>query len=124
LIAVPTTVLVVVDGADVVEVVVVGGMVEVVAVGAAVVVVVARAGELVVVVEVVLVVVLPVRVDPLLGDGRVVVVTPRELSDSVAGVVWKLINPAKPATVATATKPARFMSGALSSVRLLDSCHS
>jgi hypothetical protein len=112
--AVPTTVLVVV-GADVV--VVVGGVVEVVAVGAPVVVVVARAGGLVVVVVEVLVVPLPAPDDPLLVgalDARVVVVAPRELSDNVAGLLWKLINPANPATVATATNPARLMIDVLS----------
>jgi hypothetical protein len=112
--AVPTTVLVVVDGADVV--VVVGGLVEVVAVGAPVVVVVARAGGLVVVVVDVLVVPLPAASPLLVGalDARVVVVAPRELSDNVAGLLWKLINPANPATVATATNPARLMIDVLS----------
>jgi hypothetical protein len=57
-------------------------------------------------------VVAPARVDPALVEGRVVVVTPRELSDKVAGFEWKLIKAAKPATVATATMPARFMSDA------------
>lgn len=90
----------------------VGG--EVVAVAAGELVVVARTGELVVVVEAV-VVVLPARVDPVLVDARVVVVTPRELSDKVAGFVWKLISAANPATVATATTPARLMVEVLSS---------
>jgi hypothetical protein len=113
--AVPTTVLVVVDGADVV--VVVGEVVEVVAGGAPVVVVVARTGGLVVVVVEVLVVTLPTPDDPpLVGalDARVVVVAPSELSDKVAGLLWKLINAANPATVATATTPARLMVEVLS----------
>jgi hypothetical protein len=42
-------------------------------------------------------------------DVRVVVVAPRELSDKVAGLLWKLINAANPATVATATIPALFI---------------
>jgi hypothetical protein len=114
LIAVPTTVLVAVDGADVVVVVVeVVAGVEVVGVeaGGAAVVVVVRAGALVVVVVEVLVVPLPAPGDPLLVEAlgaRVVVVAPRELSDNVAGLLWKLINAAKPATVATATNPARL----------------
>jgi hypothetical protein len=114
--AVPTTVRVVVDGADVV--VVVGGVVEVVAVGALVVVVVARGGGLVVVVvEILVVVPLPAPDGPLpvgVLDARVVVVAPRELSDNVAGLLWKLINAANPATVATATTPARLMIDVLS----------
>lgn len=114
----PTTVRIVVDGGVVVVVVVAvvvvraGAVVVVVVVArvpAAVVVVVARAGAVVVVEA--LVEPLPPRGDPLLGAlvARVVVVAPRELSDNVAGFVWKLINPANPATVATATIPARFM---------------
>jgi hypothetical protein len=121
LIDVPTTVLVVVDGADVVVVV---GVVVVVAAGAVVVVVAARAGAVVVVVaaraggvDVVVVVVFPALGDPLLVealDARVVVVAPRELSDKVAGLLWKLISAANPATVATATIPARLMVEVLS----------
>jgi hypothetical protein len=59
----------------------------------------------------------PAPGDPLLVealDARVVVVAPRELSDSVAGLLWKLINPANPAIVATATIPARLMVEVLS----------
>jgi hypothetical protein len=81
---------------------------------ALVVVVVARTGGVVVVVVVeVLVVPLPAPDDPLLVGGldvRDVVVAPSELSDKVAGLLWKLINAANPATVATATTPARLMS--------------
>jgi hypothetical protein len=116
LIAVPTTVVVVegfvvvvVDG--VVVVVVLGGVVEVVA---GLVVVVARAGVVVVVVVVaeVLVVPTPASDDPPFAgalDARVVVVAPRELSDKVAGLLWKLISAANPATVAAAAIPARFI---------------
>jgi hypothetical protein len=115
---VPTTVLVAVVGVVVVVVVVVvGEVVEVECAGAVDVVVAACAGGLVVVVVDVLVVPLPARVPPPLAvtlEVRVVVVTPRELRDKVAGLLWKLIRPANPATVATATIPARFMIGVLS----------
>jgi hypothetical protein len=95
-------------------VVVVGDVVVVVArcvvVDGSVVFVVTRAGEVVVVVD-------PARDEPLPVaplDARVVVVAPRELSDNVAGLEWKLISPANPATVATATNPARLTAVVLS----------
>ena len=98
-------------------VVVVGEVVVAECTGVVVVVVVACTAGLVVVDVEVLVVVLPARVPPplvVVFEARVVVVTPRELSDKVAGLLWKLIKPAKPATVATATSPARFMVDVLS----------
>lgn len=116
----PTTVLVAVGDVVVVVVlvvvVVVGEVVEVERTGA-VVVVVACTGGLVVVVVDVSIVSPPARVPPPLAvtlDARVVVVAPRELSDKVAGLLWKLIRPANPATVAIATIPARFMVGVFS----------
>jgi len=42
------------------------------------------------------------------------VVAARERSDQVAGFGWKLISAANPATVATATIPARLMVEVLS----------